>query len=115
MEYKYEYLIRCIFGCERTCVHGADADIYRAMQLKISPASGKIDLFDAGVDVGMVITYIIEALREIKNRNKEDTSFVALMDDYICLLLYTPSVDNINKCLNEVTEIFVDKGWLVRN
>lgn len=114
MEYKYECLIRFVFGCERTQRHGADADIYRAMQSKVNPLVGKVEMFDAGIEVGMVIAYLLEALREVKDQNKDDVPFVSMVDDYICMLLYTPSVENIDKCLNELTEVFVDKGWLIR-
>ena len=114
MEYKYENLIRFVFGCERTRKHGADADIYRSMKARTNPLVGEVDLFSAGIEVGMVMAYVIEALRELKERSIDDTSFVALLEDYICMLLYTPSVENLERCLNEITELFVDKGWFVR-
>ncbi len=104
----YEYLIRSAYNCGRYGVQGADADIYRLLETRVASSSnnaGEPQLtFETGLVMGEVISWLKEALTILIRKNEKRESIKSALEN--CLdLLYTPSMENIDKCVYQASEV----------
>ena len=107
----YEYLIRAVFRCGRTKRFGADADIFRGLEMaSISISNQKhIDQYKLGFKTGEVVAYLSTALYEVQEYHKNDNEFTSKIDKCI-ELLQNPSLEDINKCIKEALVAFKEIG-----
>ena len=107
----YEYLIRAVFKCGRTRRFGADADICRGLERASVPFPGQksIDQYKLGFKIGEVTAYLYTALYEVQEQYKENKEFTSKIDkclEYLC----KPSIENIDKCIEEAWGAFKEIG-----
>lgn len=110
----YEYLIRAVFKLGRTRRHGADADIFRGLLHAYTPFPGNksVDQLKLGIKLGEVSAYLHSALYEVKKQNEGNKEFIYEIDK--CLeYLFEPSLENIDKCINETWKAFKKIGLQV--
>ncbi|MFA6984371.1 MAG: hypothetical protein WC276_10515 [Sedimentibacter sp.] len=110
----YEEIIKRAFKCGRTRRFGADADIYRGLERASRPFPGQesVDQYKLGVKVGEVAVYLRSALYEVQALNQEKEEFVLKINK--CLeYLYEPSIENIDKCIEETMVAFTEIGLKV--
>lgn len=111
---NYELIIRTVFKCERTKRFGADADIFRGLERASRPFPGQksVDQYKLGVKVGEIAVYLRSALYEVQAQNHEKEEFILKINQ--CLeYLYEPSLENIDKCIEETMAAFTEIGLKV--
>lgn len=109
---NYEYLIRAVFKCGRTRRFGADADIFRGLERASVPFPDQesVDQYKLGFKIGEVAAYLHTALYEVQEQYcliyKEFTSRIDKCLEY----LYEPSLEDIDKCIEEAWVAFKEIG-----
>ena len=107
----YECLIRAVFKCGRTRRFGADADIFRGLESASVPFPGQksVDQYKLGFKIGEVAAYLHTALYEVQEQYKDNKEFTSKIDK--CLeYLYEPSLEDIDKCIEEAGVAFEEIG-----
>ncbi len=108
---NYEYLIRAVFKCGRTRRFGADADIFRGLENASVPfpSQESVDQYKLGFKIGEVAAYLHTALYEVQEQYKDNKEFTSKIDK--CLeYLYEPSLEDIDKCIEEAWVAFKEIG-----
>lgn len=111
---NYEYLIRAVFKCGRTRRFGADADIFRGLERASVPFPGQksVDQYKLGFKIGEVAAYLHTALYEVQEQYKDNKEFTSKIDK--CLeCLCEPSLENIDKCIEETWVVFKEFGLYI--
>ena len=111
---NYENLIRAVFKCGRTRRFGADADIFRGLEIASEPFPGQksVDQYKLGLKIGEVVAYLHTAWYEVQEKYKDKEEFTSKIDK--CLeYLYEPSLKNIDKCIEEAWVAFEEIGLYV--
>ena len=99
----YEYIIRTVFQCGRTAKFGADADVFRGLERKVSGKN--VSEYEKGVAVGRVATNIFSALFEIREKRKDNQEFCEQIEE--CLgLLYEPTFEKVCQCIDKTQDVF---------
>ena len=108
----YEYLIRAVFKCGRTRRFGADADIFRVLERASVPYPGQesVDQYKLGFKIGEVAAYLHTALYEVQEQYKDNKEFTSKIDKCLEYLLYEPSLEDIDKCIEEAWVAFKEIG-----
>lgn len=103
----YEYLIRAVFKCGRSSRFGADADIFR--RLERAAGQKTVDRYKLGIRLGEVSAYLHTALYEVQKQYQDNAEFISKIS--ICIeYLYEPTLNNINKCIEETWLAFTEIG-----
>ena len=104
-EMLYESVIRSVFQCGRGQRFGADADIFRGLErFSISRAEKP---YEYGLHMGKVMAHLETALYEIQEQHKNNEAFCSKIDH--CLKYFSePSMEKIDKCLEDVVAAFKD-------
>ena len=111
---NYENLIRAVFKCGRTRRFGADADIFRGLERASVPFLGQksVDQYKLGLKIGEVAAYLHTALYEVREKYTDKEEFTSKIDK--CLeYLYEPSLEDIDKCIEEARVAFKEFGLYV--
>jgi hypothetical protein len=115
---NYEYLIRRAFQCGRYGVPGANADIYRALEMSfvLNRDNNDIDqseklLFDYAFNCGEVATYIITAIEKFANDFEENLTAVQIeeVEDLISLL-NNSRIEQIEQVIVRAQELMIAYG-----
>lgn len=110
---NYEYLIRAVFKCERTNRFGANADIFRGLEMSVSLlGQGLPTKPELAFKMGEVATYLRVALYEAQDQYKNNEKFISNIDK--CLeYLSQPSLKDFDRCIEEAWEAFKEVGLCV--
>ena len=105
----YENLLCKIYGyTDKNSRHGATHEIYDGMlnDVKTNANGNYYDPFEAGISLGEIKTYIMEALDYACQQYEDDSRILNKLHE--CKRhLYDPTLKNIETCLDQAYEILM--------